>query len=203
MTFKIIPLNGPPNSGKDTIADHIARIHYYSKMQFKSRLYEIGAKVLEIEVEEYVYYCSHRETKDYEGIFSERGWQGTPREHLIWVSEEVIKPLFGYDYFGKYLAEQIGVSDSCGVVISDSGFAQELMPILDRGYYTFDDIEIHVVQLTKDGCTFEGDSRTYLDKRSFVGLPSRQINPQFHNIEVEDGNLEGTIKLIEESVGGF
>ena len=122
---------------------------------------------------------------------------------MIWVSEEVIKPLFGYNYFGKYLAEEIGVSDSCGVVISDSGFAQELMPILDRDYYTFNDIEVHVVQLTKDGCTFEGDSRTYLDKRSFVGLPFRQINPQFHNIEVEDGNLEGTIKLIEESIGGF
>ena len=202
MTFKIILLNGPPNSGKDTIADYIAENHYYSKMQFKSRLYEIGAKILGSDLSEYTYYCSKRGTKDREYMLSKWGWQGTPRDHLIWVSEEVIKPLFGKDYFGKYLAEQLGMSFNDGAVISDSGFLAELLPILNEDYFSLEEyVEVHVVQLTKDGCTFEGDSRSYLDKRH-VSLYVK-INPQFHNIEVEDGNLEGTIKLIEESIGGF
>ena len=90
MTFKIILLNGPPNSGKDTIADYIAGIHYYNKMQFKSRLYEIGAKILGADLSKYTYYCSNRGTKDQRYMLSEWEWQGTPREHLIWVSKRLL-----------------------------------------------------------------------------------------------------------------
>ncbi len=206
--FKIILFNGPPDCGKDTLANYIKSNHKYLKYQFKDKLYSIGAKVARMELETYIEICSDRGANAVKGAI--RGWEGTPREHLIYVSEEVIKPSFGEEFFGEYLADAVDYTYSItgdsgafsGAVISDSGFMRELYPLCDLKPLEGCTIEIHVVQLTKDGCTFEGDSRSYLDKNKMIGM-TFNINPMFHNIDVEDGNIGGTIKLIDEAVGGF
>ena len=206
--FKIILFNGPPKSGKDTLADIIKLEYNYPKHQFKDRLYEIGSKIARMDLETYKSICSDRDIKDVNGAI--RGWEGTPREHLIYVSEDVIKPLFGDEYFGKTLADIssyiYGITGSGGlyggIVVPDSGFMKELYPLCDITPMEGNPIEIHVVQLTKDGCSFEGDSRSYLDKREMAGM-TFSINPIFHNIDVVHGDIEGTIKLIDEAVGGL
>jgi len=194
--FKIILLNGPKLSGKDTLADLIVKKNDYTKMQFKDRLYDIGAKIAGIRLRHYIELCTDRVTKEVacEGL----GYK-SPRQHLIHVSEEVIKPLFGEDYFGEYLAEEIDCGYNygwSGVVVSDSGFETELSSIisgmLDKCGTTY---EIHVVRLYKNGCTFEGDSRDYLsDNEGFL---------QYHDITVVDGDIEGTYEYIQSACGGF
>lgn len=194
--FKIILLNGPKLSGKDTLADLIVERQDYTKMQFKGRLYEIGAMVAGMELDHYITLCTDRVTKDSpcEGFN-----YLTPREHLIHVSENVIKPLLGDDYFGLYLAGKIrfcrNTTTSHGVVISDSGFEEELIPILKLTNYV-GGAEVHVVRLYKNGCTFEGDSRDYLPNNVHCDIT-------YHDITVVEGDIKGTYESIQASVGGF
>lgn len=79
------------------------------------------------------------------------------REAMIYVSEKVIKPKKGLDYFGLQVAEEIDLNkDYC---ISDGGFIDELVPVINKvGTDNF-----VLVQLTRDGCDYSSDSRRYFD----------------------------------------
>lgn len=71
------------------------------------------------------------------------------------MSEEVIKPNFGKEYFGEATAEnmQPGIN-----VISDCGFGEELGPI-----YRECEGNMLIMQISRIGCTFAGDSRSYIN----------------------------------------
>ena len=94
-------------------------------------------------------------------------WYVSPRQWLINVSENVVKPLAGKNYFGKALADSI-TSDL--VVVSDSGFMEEVMPLVERGH------DVYVLRIVRDGFTFEGDSRRYLEPSHFYKTIQVQNN---------------------------
>jgi hypothetical protein len=79
------------------------------------------------------------------------------REALIYVSEEIIKPKFGKDFFGVKAAQELDNTDN--YCFSDGGFQEELVPIINK----LGADNIILIQLTREGCDFSSDSRRYIN----------------------------------------
>ena len=148
---RVIFLNGPPGSGKDTIGKMLSNQGYGELRSFKKRLIDIALLVSGVGAEAWHDRYENRELK-------ETPWDAlgglSQREYLIRISEEWVKPTHGEDYFGK------AALDSCwghkDYVFTDSGFKDEIIPFLDSGF------EVHIVRLHREGFNYTGDSRSYL-----------------------------------------
>ncbi len=152
---KVIILNAPPSAGKDVATDWIVAKYGAQHLRFKDQLYRVAAQIAGISLEEMVSQATDRETKDIKSTCLTVGGKWvTPRQWLIHCSESVVKPLLGKDFFGKSLANSI---EKELVVVSDGGFAEELVPVLSAGH------DVYVLRIVREGYTFEGDSRNYFD----------------------------------------
>lgn len=164
----IIFLNGPPGSGKDTIAEEIIKIirdekyRTATKFQFKDTLFELLMNFFRIDMtlDEFMSVYYTRETKELPCELLRVGNKiFTPREALIFISEEVIKPSFGKEAFGltsvKKLKNEI---NPYGSIFSDCGFLEELIPVANEFKNN-----CYLVRLSRDGTSFNGDSRNYIE----------------------------------------
>jgi hypothetical protein len=157
---QIIFMNGPPESGKDTAALFIYEAYSHARMAKFAALLKETARVM--------FNLSHREVQELEKHankntrrpeFRGMSW----RETLIWISEDVVKPKLGIDYFGVQLCKQLSEPTACDITaISDSGFRHEALPIIEH----FGPENCHLFHIRRTGCTFKNDSRGYWeDKR--------------------------------------
>lgn len=161
---KIFIFNSPPNSGKDVLAEAV-----HSKLasdgvkssikSFKERLIEITLAVYGVSEVEWrlLYTREGKETPYWKLRNSKRGEWLTPRQALIHISEEVIKPQYGKDYFGRALADSITTEDGV-VLIPDGGFVEEVIPLIDK----FGKDNVYRVSIIREGCDFNNDSRKHL-----------------------------------------
>lgn len=201
MIKKVILFNGPKESGKDTVGEHLAELIPNSKIfMFKNTLYKWAATVSTLSLDEIIYISSDRVLKELPNSslpFNRTTRKHfTPREWLIHVSENVIKPLAGNDYFGYECANEIEESGVEVALITDSGFDTELAALKDGlthfklvGTCTCPDITL--VRIHRPGYTFKGDSRNYLDDEilKILNVPVIDI----HN----DSDLETFLKRAE------
>lgn len=151
---KVIILNGPAGCGKDTLARALVEMGLAKGVaSFKNPMFNIAMAALGQD--------AYREFLD---GYDDRARKEKPegflnglsrRQFMIAISEQFIKPVFGDDYFGKYLAGNLPDGDEV-FVVSDGGFASEVTPIVAAGH------DVRIVRLHRDGHTFEGDSRGYL-----------------------------------------
>lgn len=151
--MRIIALNGPPRSGKDTAAKLLG----IPVFKFASILKRSAHAMYGLDVP--VDFFEDRKDQrcpEFYGL--------TPRNIYIEVSERYFKPVHGNDFFGTVLAEALARSNHEAVAISDSGFDIELIPLIER----FGENSITVVRLHRDGCSFRGDSRNYVKDRKSV-----------------------------------
>lgn len=152
---KIIILNAPPHSGKDTIGEKICELTWdVCKLSFKAPMFDIayamlGEKGFGMFMEAY----EDRNQKEVGQWFLSGK---SPREFMIWISETVIKPVFGKEYFGRRVAESASNVSTPYVVMTDGGFADEVLALVNAGH------EVKVCRLHRDGFTFAGDSRSYI-----------------------------------------
>ncbi len=149
----IILFNGPPASGKDCAADYF-KDKGYKHLSFKYQLFKETFKYFDVSEKWFMTDYDDRTVKErpslHLGGFSRR-------EAMIHVSENVIKPKRGLDYFGKMVAEEIEPNKD--YVISDGGFSHELFPIINKiGAKNF-----VLVQLVRDKCDYSTDSRRYFN----------------------------------------
>lgn len=150
---KIIILNSPPNTGKDETAkflkDNLGMYH----TEFKRKLFELTKSIYCIpdNVWEELYTRENKEkpTDWCNGL--------SPRNALINVSENIIKPNFGSTYFGVAAAKDVFNND-INTVFSDGGFASELEPLIEL----FGEENILVIRIHMKGRDFSMDSRNYL-----------------------------------------
>lgn len=160
--MKIILLNGPAGVGKDTLGKilfdkYMEAGHTVYHGEFKNGL----RRVIKGMLSEYHYalFLKHSKCRVAKERPQEYLGGKSPRDFQIWVSEEVIKPTFGEDYFGKlaleYCREAQETIGADVAIFTDSGFESERAP-LERNHACF------TVALHREGCTFEGDSRGYL-----------------------------------------
>lgn len=151
---KVIILNGPAGCGKDTLARALVEMGFAKGVaSFKNPMFNIAMAALGQDAyREFLDGYDDRARKEKpEGFLN-----GLSRRQLmIAISEQFIKPVFGDDYFGKYLAGNLPDGDEV-FVVSDGGFASEVAPIVAAGH------DVRIVRLHRDGHTFEVDSRGYL-----------------------------------------
>lgn len=170
MTRRIILLNGPPRSGKDTAGNHImdrfgaTRASFADELKTRTHgLYGIrGVSPLHFED------VKDQPLPEFLGL--------TPRQAYINTSELLLKQAHGKDVMGRLLLQNALVCPGL-YVAPDSGFVEEAHPIIEAlGHENALLIRVHA---TKRGCTFTGDSR------NFIGL-ARVKTYDVHNDDFGD-----------------
>lgn len=212
----IVIFNAAPNSGKDASADYLYEYFQSGqRLSFKEALYEDTAEYFNIDVKDLVEYHSDRELKEKPNemfpkhkkhslkqyffallfvigaVFNIRylmslGYYSS-REALIHVSEDIMKPKYGQDYYGRKFLEKVERSSERYSFAADGGFRFEILPLLDAGY------QVVVVQLERSGATFERDSRTLLNEDDFKDYS----NIKFTTI-INSGSLDELYENIRE-----
>ena len=165
-TMKVVIFNCPPRSGKDAVAEIIKEKRGIPTFSFKKRLIEIALAISGVSHE--VWNARYETKKD-------EPWDKTfglsQRQFLITVSEDLIKPNFGQDYFGIALARQISVyqgnADFC--IVTDGGFESEIKPLEAYGH----SVKILQWEATFSGArtNFDNDSRNYVYTADTHRLP--------------------------------
>lgn len=218
----VVIFNAPPSSGKDVAVDFM--LNYFNtglKASFKDALYIDTAKYFNIDVKDLIEYHSDRELKErasemfpkYEehslkqralsflygvgslfGVCSlmSLGYYSS-REALIHVSENVVKPTQGNDFYGRKLVETIQASSERYVFTPDGGFKDEATPLLEAGY------NVYIVQLERNGATFDNDSRKLLTEDDFKGEDGDMLYQNLKFIKMyNNGSLDDLYKTITD-----
>lgn len=183
MSKKVVIFNGPPGSGKDTLAAMLYQMYGTGWRSFKEPLNEIAMAMSGASWAVWNEWTS-RELKELPRV--ELGGL-SPRHFLIKISEEWTKPLFGGSHFGKIAARNAARTDSDVVVFSDGGFDDEILPLIDK----FGADNVIVVRLHREGFTFEGDSRDYI-----------QVPAQTFDLHLISGNQELALMHLVEALEG-
>lgn len=159
----VIFLCGPPGSGKDTAGNILQRAYcntpwnpYLFKLShgLKAAVHELlGLPYTAREGERTMLGFKDQPRAEFFGL--------TPRQVYIALSENFAKPLFGNSCFGVIAARQLRGKTQTHTyrmhVITDSGFAHEAEPIIKE----FGVKQCLLVHLSRDGTSFDNDSRSY------------------------------------------
>lgn len=180
----VIILNGPPGSGKDTIADYLEFISPTSPITTHRRMKDtlfIQALALS-QIPEKEWFDRYEDRRLKEQPWDKLGGLSV-REFMIKVSEEYVKPIFGEDFYGRQVSDvcKDAVASGESVVFSDGGFESEFDFIIN----TVGKENVILVQLYRDGCSFDSDSRNYLDDKKVTTI-------KVHN----NGTIEDTMKYV-------
>ena len=169
---KILLLNGPPRSGKDTAGEELAEIMARSGVNARVFKFAHALKIathgtffglLGVLGRDRELACDPAAFEEEKDEPSEIFFGKTPREAYIAVSELLCKPLYGKEFFGEVLARQI--SDGAQTegepyldvaIVTDSGFASEARPLIRK----FGKENVGLIRISRDGCSFDGDSRS-------------------------------------------
>lgn len=153
--------NAPPETGKDFICDFLEENMGFEHVRFKEKLTSLVKMIYSISDDDWAYLYS-RKNKE---IPSQRLDGKSPRDAMIFVSEKIIKPSMGDDYFGRALADKISQSQNRLFCCSDSGFSDELKPLIGE----LERENVRVFRIFRDGHTYEkyNDSRRYLSPEDF------------------------------------
>lgn len=171
MANRVVFINGPAGSGKDTVARFCVEVfgarHYKVSSPLKKAL---GA----------FFSLSH---EDYNRLFETSDkdqpapllYNDTPRQALISFSEEWVKKRYDNTVLGRLAIRFLKTaSQSPFTCFSDSGFRSECEPIVRW----LGPKNCLVIQLYREGHTYEGDSRGYLDL-SDIGVTTAELRNQF------------------------
>ena len=150
----IVIFNGPPASGKDEAASLYKEKYGFGNLSFKYQLFKETIKHFDVDKRWFMEGYNDRDQKE-KKEFALQGM--SRREAMIHVSEDIIKPKKGLDYFGKSVAEEIIGSNN--YALADGGFVEELEPIIKKVGAE----NIVIVQLTREGCDYSSDSRKYFN----------------------------------------
>jgi len=151
---KLILFNGPRHSGKDTAADHVWSV-FANTMRFKmSRPLKDAIKAFFNLTDAQVAYLESKKTQPDDLLFG-----NSYVDVQISMSEYWAKDKFGMRVFGKLALREVQASPSKLFVCSDSGFDYEAAPLLT--YFGISNVML--VRLHREGKSFEGDSRSYIE----------------------------------------
>lgn len=162
---KLIIFNGPPSSGKDEACKYIVKTsnRNVKHIMFKQKLVQLTQFIFGVTNE----WWEPRYTEEGKNVKREELNGFSQREALIFVSETVIKPTLGNDYFGKATVKDIVtfLSEVDASVVSDCGFIEEIDVINNEP--SIDKEDVLIVRCHRDGYDFSGDSRSYVDAESY------------------------------------
>ena len=181
----IVLFNGPPRSGKDAGADYFKKNYGWKHLSFKYQLYKETCKYFGCDYEWFMERYDDRSVKEVPHV--DLGHMSC-REAMIYVSEQIVKPKRGLDYFGQLVANEIDLTKD--YAISDGGFVDELIPVVEKvGSKNF-----VLVQLTRDGEDYSSDSRRYfqgsrIEHEYVLGNKYTEIDNKYVLPQVFDVNM--------------
>ena len=189
---KIIILNGPAGVGKDTIGNALAADYNCIQTSFKRPMFEIAASILGARAfSKFITAYDDRDQKEQPQSFL--GGK-TCREFMIWISETVVKPLFGNKQFGKLMSEHIQICDEGFMfVCTDGGFPDEVIQLLEDGH------DVTLVRLFMDGKTFDGDSRDYIRLKELYYPYYKKYSE--HDVHLVNGDIDGGVLKVVRACG--
>ena len=83
----------------------------------------------------------------------------TLRQWYIYLSEKVMKPMYGDEVFGRLAVENLRQAEQLIATVSDTGFTSEADPIINY----FGPENVALIRVHRPGKSFAGDSRTYVE----------------------------------------
>lgn len=179
---KVIILNGPPGVGKDTIAKELSFWFNSQVISMKEPMFAIVRDILGHDTFiQFMLKYNDRDQKEKPQYFL--GGK-SPRQIMIWISEEVIKPVFGDRHFGNLAAEKVDKMQGCKIVFSDGGFPSEIIPLIEYGH------DVHLVRLHREGYSFEGDSRNYIRLPGLIGDFYHEYDLKLDHGKVDEACIE-------------
>jgi hypothetical protein len=208
-------------AGKDTAANHLVELINSQdsdlvahKRNFKDKLIEASATMLNISVKEFLEYYDIK-TEDVPKNYKENKlnilqlihsykydwWKDVPmytiggryfskREALIYCSESLFKPLLGKEVFGKMCVENL--PEKGITILGDGGFAEEALPIIRE----LGKDNVLIVRIYRDIESNTKDSRSLLKEEDFLD----EYRPFFVDI-INNGSLEDFKRKVEEGFG--
>jgi hypothetical protein len=166
--MRVILLNGPARSGKDSLANAFAKFTYDVGM--KSEIVKFAQPLKEMVHRAFNLPEAHDSQESVKDVKNVRNLGGmTPRQVYIAFSETFMKPMLGQGVFGRMLVSDMNLLQRIAredmepeadfFLVSDSGFAAEAREVVDA----FGRDNIILVHLERDGYDFKGDSRGYIE----------------------------------------
>ena len=125
---KIIILNGPPQCGKDTLANFLfSMFENVVHVKFANELKTMTHRLYNTDSQQADAYEALKQvlSEDFHGL--------TPRQSYINVSESYVKKFHGKDFFGKQLCRTIDSlpkNENTIFIVSDGGFIEEVIPLV-------------------------------------------------------------------------
>lgn len=179
MGRPIFILNAPPRVGKDTICNEVQGRIFAIDTCFKLPMYQIAANALGMSLPGFM---DQYETEGWKDTY-EISPGKTVRDLMIGISESLIKPLFGKDYFGirltDYIFDREYGDDQLTWIIPDGGFTEEVEPLL-HAYGK----RVIIIQLEREGHRdFGTDSRNWIN---IPGVETYRFDTTGGNNEVID-----------------
>lgn len=158
---KVIMINGAPRSGKDTLASKIMGYLYHD--------HDIEVEIFPVKL------ALVSQTRSFFNVpqaswdnryvnDKDKPWQElyglSQREAMIWISEEVVKPKFGKDFYGKLFVNEFRIQEDNPdiVIIPDAGFIEEDIIIVNH----FGADNCVMINTHRDGTDFSKDSRSLI-----------------------------------------
>lgn len=153
----IVAFNGPPQCGKDTLASLVADV-----LDEEGSAVSVQLESLSYPIRKIAYAMTGSEDLGLEGPDYEEfktthhfPYGVTGRQLMIDISERFLKPVYGEFVFPRLLMKR---AEANLVLVRDAGFQAEVNYLSHRLYRGC----LHVVQVTREGYTFQGDSRQYV-----------------------------------------
>lgn len=190
--MKVVLFNGPPRSGKDTLARMLAE--KLDKQRVTTPVREVS---LSMPLREIAYattqFAAQMDGPDYEFfknmVFPEFG--GIDGRHLmISISEDWLKPKFGSRVMADMLMARQAIQMFDGVMlVRDSGFQCEIAPLIER--YGVDNV--YLVRVHRDGCSFDNDSREWVNLPNSIQQMDLYNNGTLDDLRAEAGRIYGRL----------
>ena len=155
----IVCFNGPPRSGKDTLANLLAEV-IESESASPPPIFPVS---LSTPLRHIAYSMVGRRYDDstYEAFKNEyfERLDRTGRQLMIDASESFLKPTYGQAVMADLLIQQLRAFPSNALVlVRDSGFQVEVDPLIAEVGVS----NLMVVQVHRTGCNFDNDSREFV-----------------------------------------
>lgn len=174
---RAILINGPSKSGIDTLAyemlerfteneDYTSFTFFHTK--FADPLKQALLTLFGLDFEKDFYLVEDHQFKD---TIRPEFFNHKPRDLLIKLSENYAKTYIGSDFFGKVFVRklsEVGTSRTVAIV-SDCGFDKEALTVVNG----LGADNVLVIELQRHSCSFDGDSRSYLDLEQLTNMGVR------------------------------
>jgi len=155
---KIVLLNGPPKCGKDTVVRELVPYIKFQHLKFAMPIKRAVAGLLDIGEGALESYKDIQSTVLQRRDTGTKEYRDTPRQLLIALSEELLKPRYGDDFFGKVFWQHAKNSASDLIIASDCGFESEVTRVVANAGKN----NCLLIRAHRVGTSFDGDSRSFL-----------------------------------------